>query len=77
MSVTFGDYRMALTGGFSMDDDDSYLYGASNVDEPVKPALQTSGESQVGSKRVLSPTTSSVLPSLSAMEILMKPFQPV
>ncbi|KAJ8474173.1 hypothetical protein ONZ51_g7386 [Trametes cubensis] len=31
-----------------MDDDDSYLYGDSNVEETAKPAVQTSGESLVG-----------------------------
>lgn len=65
MSVTFGDYRVALTGGFSMDDDDSYLYGDSAED--VKPAaVQTTGES-----RTRETLPSFLYFSLSEMEILM------
>ena len=58
-----------------MDDDDSYLYGDSNGDEPVKPAVQTSGESQVGNRGSSSPTAFLVLSFLNAMEILIIPFQ--
>lgn len=60
-----------------MDDDDSYLYGDSNGDEPVKPAVQTSGESQVGSERAFEPNHLSCTSFLNTMEILMIPLQPV
>ena len=60
-----------------MDDDDSYLYGESNAEEPVKADVQTSGESPVGHEEGFKPYLFSCTSSICAMEILIIILQPV
>ena len=62
--------------GLGMDDDDSYLYGDSAADEPVKAEVQTSGESLVRWEKASNPICFLYF-FVYAMEILIANCQPV